>query len=294
MSAQANASSIQRRLFAPSKRRQVVIRTVAVYVVLLLGAAILMIPLFWMFSTSIKPKDQVYSYPIVWIPREFIWENYLLVFQKLPFARYLFNSAFLSLFGIIGNLIGSSLAAYGFARFRFPGRTFLFVVMLSTLMVPAWVTMIPTFIIFKELGWLNTYLPLLVPHFFAQPFYTFLLRQFFLAIPKEIDEAARIDGASTLRIFWQIYLPLSRPALITVAIFSFFFHWNELLMPLIYLQTQDKFPVALGISSFSSEQFQDFSLMMAAALIAMAPLLIIFFIAQRLFIQGVVMTGVKG
>ena len=194
----------------------------------------------------------------------------------------------------MGNLFGSSLAAYGFARFRFPGRTFLFVVMLSTLMVPAWVTMIPTFIIFKELGWLNTYLPLLVPHFFAQPFYTFLLRQFFLGIPKEIDEAARIDGASTLRVFWQIYLPLSQPALITVAIFSFFYHWNELLMPLIYLQSQEKFPVALGIASFSSDQYQDFALMMAAALIAMAPLLFIFFIAQRLFIQGVVMTGVKG
>lgn len=294
MSVQVSPASRQRSRFTPSKRRQDFIRTVAVYIVLFLGAAVLMIPLFWMFSTSIKPKDQVYSYPIVWIPREFIWENYLLVFQKLPFARYLFNSAFLSLFGIVGNLLGSSLAAYGFARFRFPGRTFLFVVMLSTLMVPAWVTMIPMFIMFKELNWLNSYLPLLVPHFFAQPFYTFLLRQFFLAIPKEIDEAARIDGASSLRIFWQIYLPLSRPALITVAIFSFFYHWNELLMPLIYLQTQDKFPVALGIASFSSEQFQDFSLMMAAALIAMAPLLIIFFIAQRLFIQGVVMTGVKG
>ncbi len=294
MSAQTGVSKTQHRLFSPSKRRQDLIRTITVYLILFAGAVILMIPLFWMFSTSIKPKDQVYSYPIVWIPREFIWENYLLVFQKLPFPRYLFNSAFLSLFGIVGNLLGSSLAAYGFARFRFPGRTFLFVVMLSTLMVPAWVTMIPMFIMFKELNWLNSYLPLLVPHFFAQPFYTFLLRQFFLAIPKEIDEAARIDGASTFRIFWQIYLPLSRPALITVAIFSFFYHWNELLMPLIYLQTQDKFPVALGIASFSSEQFQDFSLMMAAALIAMAPLLIIFFIAQRLFIQGVVMTGVKG
>jgi len=157
------------------------------------------------------------------------------VFQKVPFARYMSNSAILSFFGILGNLLGSSLAAYGFARFRFPGRTLLFIIMLSTLMVPAWVTMIPTFILFKELGWLNTYLPLLVPHFFAQPFFTFLLRQFFLAVPKELDEAAHIDGATTLGIFTRIYLPLSTPALITVAIFSFFNHWNELLMPLIYL-----------------------------------------------------------
>ena len=277
-----------------SKRRQEIIRTILVYIILIVGALILMVPLYWMASTSVKPKDQVYSFPIVWIPRQIIWQNYILVFQKVPFATYLSNSAFISAMGILGNLLGSSLAAYGFARFRFPGRTFFFIVMLSTMMVPAWVTMIPQFIIFKELGWLNTYLPLLVPHFFALPFYTFLLRQFFLGVPKEINEAAVIDGASSFRILWRIYLPLSTPALITVAIFSFFYHWNELLMPLIYLQSQDKFPVALGIASFSSEQFQDFSLMMAAALIAMAPLLIIFFIAQRLFIQGVVMTGVKG
>ena len=277
-----------------SRQRRKFIGTIATYLLLFAGGAVLMIPLFWMVSTSIKPQDQIYSFPIVWIPRQIVWENYPLVFDSVPFARYLLNSATLSVLGIVGNVVGSSLAAYGFARFRFPGRTLLFVIMLSTLMVPAWVTMIPTFIIFKELGWLNTYLPLLVPHYFAQPFYTFLLRQFFLAIPKEIDEAARIDGASTLRIFWQIYLPLSNAALITVAIFAFFYHWNELLMPLIYLQTQDLFPVALGIASFISQQNQNFALMMAAALIAMAPLLIIFFFAQRLFIQGVVMTGVKG
>lgn len=282
------------RSLTSSRRNQRLVGTTITYIILFIGAAILMIPLFWMISTSIKPQDQIYTYPIVWIPREFVWQNYPQVFESVAFARFLWNSTVLSVFGIIGNVIGSSLAAYGFARFRFPGRTVLFIVMLSTMMVPAWVTMIPTFIIFKNLGWLNTYLPLLVPHFFAQPFYTFLLRQFFLGVPKEMDEAARIDGASTMRIFWQIYLPLSNAALITVAIFAFFYHWNELLMPLIYLQSQDKFPVALGIASFVSNQTQNFALMMAAALIAMAPLLIIFFFAQRLFIQGVVMTGVKG
>lgn len=277
-----------------SKSRQKLIGNIVIYTILFVGAAVLMIPLFWMASTSVKPQDQIYTYPIVWIPREIVWENYPGVFENIAFGRFLWNSTVISFFGIIGNLLGSSLAAYGFARFRFPGRTILFIILLSTMMVPLWVTMIPTFIIFKELGWLNTYLPLLVPHFFAQPFYTFLLRQFFLGIPKEMDEAARIDGASTLRIFWQIYLPLSNAALITVAIFSFFYHWNELLMPLIYLQSQDKFPVALGIASFVSDQTQNFALMMAAALIAMAPLLILFFFAQRLFMQGVVMTGVKG
>ncbi|MEM7345504.1 MAG: carbohydrate ABC transporter permease [Chloroflexota bacterium] len=277
-----------------SKSRQKFIGNIVIYITLFVGALVLMIPLFWMMSTSVKPQDQIYTYPIVWIPREIVWENYPAVFEDIAFGRFLWNSTVISFFGIIGNLVGSSLAAYGFARFRFPGRTILFVILLSTMMVPLWVTMIPTFIIFKELGWLNTYLPLIVPHFFAQPFYTFLLRQFFLGIPREMDEAARIDGASSIRIFWQIYLPLSNAALITVAIFSFFYHWNELLMPLIYLQSQDKFPVALGIASFVSDQTQNFALMMAAALIAMAPLLILFFFAQRLFMQGVVMTGVKG
>ena len=291
---QLSQNTTTRISWTASKSRQKLISTIVIYIILFAGAAILMIPLFWMVSTSVKPQDQIYTYPIVWIPREIVWENYPAVFEDIAFGRFLLNSTILSFFGIIGNLLGSSLAAYGFARFRFPGRTILFIILLSTMMVPLWVTMIPTFIIFKELGWLNTYLPLLVPHFFAQPFYTFLLRQFFLGIPREMDEAARIDGASSLRIFWQIYVPLANAALITVAIFSFFYHWNELLMPLIYLQSQDKFPVALGIASFVSDQTQNFALMMAAALIAMAPLLVIFFFAQRLFMQGVVMTGVKG
>ncbi|MEM7283872.1 MAG: carbohydrate ABC transporter permease [Pseudomonadota bacterium] len=294
MTAQTSAQKSAWRTWTSSKRNQRIVGSILTYITLIVGALILMIPLFWMISTSVKPQNEIYTFPIVWIPSEIVWQNYPQVFESVSFARFLWNSTVISVFGIIGNVIGSAIAAYGFARFRFPGRNVLFIIMLSTMMVPAWVTMIPTFIIFKNLGWLNTYLPLIVPHFFAQPFYTFLLRQFFLGVPRELDEAARIDGASTWRIFWQIYLPLSNAALITVAIFAFFFHWNELLMPLIYLQSQDKFPVALGIASFVSDQTQNFALMMAAALIAMAPLLVVFFFAQRLFIQGVVMTGVKG
>lgn len=264
------------------------------YAVMLAGTVVLLIPFAWMLATSVKPLDEVYTYPIIWIPSRLVLENYLDVFQNVPFGRYLWNSTVLSVLGIIGNILGSSLAAFSFARLRFPGRTVFFVMMLSTMMVPVWVTMVPTFILFSRLKWLDTYLPILVPAFFAVPFFTFLLRQFFLGIPLEMEEAARIDGCSSLGVFLRIFLPLSVPALTTVAIFSFFFHWNDLLGPLIYLRTQLKFPVALGISSFQSEQYANFALMMAAATMALLPMLVVFFFAQRLFIQGVVITGVKG
>jgi multiple sugar transport system permease protein/sn-glycerol 3-phosphate transport system permease protein len=275
-------------------RRGRVLELVLSYTILLAGTAVLMIPFFWMLSTSLKPLDEVYVYPIIWIPSELVWSNYTDVFKNVPFGRYLYNSVYISVFAIIGNLLGSSLAAFSFARLRYPGKNFLFVVMLSTLMVPAWVTMIPHFILFKWLGWLDTYLPILVPAFFANPFYTFLLRQFFLGIPVEMEDAARIDGCTSLGIFWRIFLPLSKPALATVAIFSFFYYWNDLLYPLIYLQSQAKFPVPMGIATFRGEQYANFALMMAAATMALLPLIVVFFFAQRLFIQGVVITGVKG
>lgn len=267
---------------------------IATYALMLAGTVVLLIPFAWMLSTSLKPLDEVYAFPIIWIPSRLVIENYVDVFRNVPFARYLWNSTVLSVLGIIGNILGSSLAAFSFARLRFPGRTVYFIIMLSTMMVPVWVTMVPTFILFSRLDWLDTYLPILVPNFFAVPYFTFLLRQFFMSIPFEMEEAARIDGCSSLGIFVRICLPLSVPALASVAIFSFFFHWNDLLGPLIYLRSQDKFPVAMGISSFQSEQYANFALMMAAATMALLPMLVVFFFAQRLFIQGVVITGVKG
>ena len=268
--------------------------TLVTYLVMLGGTIVLLIPFAWMLTTSLKPLDEVYAFPIIWIPSRLVLENYLDVFKNVPFGRYLWNSTVLSVLGIIGNIMGSSLAAFSFARLRFPGRTVFFIIMLSTMMVPVWVTMVPTFIIFSRLGWLDTYLPILVPNFFAVPFFTFLLRQFFMAVPFEMEEAARIDGCSSFGLFWRIFLPLSIPALATVAIFSFFFHWNDLLGPLIYLRSQLKFPVAMGIASFQSEQYANFALMMAAATMALLPMLVVFFFTQRLFIQGVVITGVKG
>ncbi len=274
--------------------RQTKVEVFFVYLLLAAGAAVLMIPFLWMVSTSLKPLGEVFDYPIRWVPSRLVWSNYVDAFRKAPFGRYLLNTAYITLIGIIGNLVGSSLAAFSFARLRFRGKQVLFMLMLSTMMLPAWVTMIPTFIMFKSFGWLDTYLPLLVPGFFAQPFYTFLMRQFFMGVPRDLEDAARIDGCPTLRIYWQIMLPLARPALATVAIFSFFAHWNVLLGPLLYLQSQEKFTVSLGILFFQGEQGSNYPVMMAAACIAMLPCIILFFSAQHLFIQGVVLTGVKG
>jgi ABC-type glycerol-3-phosphate transport system permease component len=264
------------------------------YAFLLAGAIIFLIPFAWMLSTSLKPLDQIYVYPIQWIPEPFVWSNYAEVFEAAPFLRYTLNTVLITTLGIIGSLMGSSIAAYSFARLRYPGRNFLFLVMLGTLMVPTWVTLIPSYVLFQRLGWLDTYLPILVPAFFAAPFNTFLLRQFFLTIPTELEDAARIDGCGTFRAFWSIILPLAKPALGIIAIFSFFHYWNDFLGPLIYLQSQEKFPISLGVASFVSEQSSNYALMMAAATMAMLPPLILFFLAQKMFIQGVVITGIKG
>lgn len=272
------------------------IEIIVIYVLLCLGAVALMIPFFWMLSTSLKPLDEVQSWPIKWIPSRLVWENYPRVFEKTPLARFMLNSTLLAVVGIIGNLIGSTLAGFGFARMRFPGRDGLFLVMLSTLMLPQWVTIVPHFMMFKAVGWLDTYLPIMVPAFFGNAFYIFLCRQAFLGIPVELEDAARIDGASSFRIYWQLFLPLTKPTLATVAIFAFYYYWNDLIYPLVYLQSQMKFPVSLGLRMFQGANWGlvDFPLMMAASMISLTPCLVLFFLAQRLFIQGVVVTGVKG
>lgn len=273
-----------------------VIRTVFTYVLLLIGSALLMVPFFWMLSTSVKTLPEVQTWPIVWIPSKFIWANYPAVFQRTPFARYLLNSMTIATGGIIGTLIGSSLAGYGFARMRFPGRDFLFFLNLTTLMLPAWVVIVPHFMMFSYVGWLDTYLPFFVPAFFGNAYYIFFFRQWFLGIPRELEDAARIDGCSTFRIYAQIFLPLSKPVIATVGIFAFFYYWNDLIYPLVYLQSQMKFPVSLGLRMFQTANnagVVDMPTMMAASMMALLPCVLLFFFAQRLFVQGVVMTGVE-
>lgn len=264
------------------------------YVILCLGATILLLPFAFMLSTSLKTMDQIFVFPIQWIPDPVMWSNYPQVFEQILFMRYILNTVQITAFGIAGSLIGSSLAAYPFARMRFPGRNLLFMVMLATLMVPGWITLIPQFLLFRAFGWMDTYYPFIIPAFAANPFYTFLIRQFFMTIPSELDDAAKIDGAGSFRVLTQILLPLSKPVLATVTIFAFLHYWNEFLGPLVYLSTPSKFTIAVGIAYFQGEFRTDFPLLMAAAAMAMIPPLLLFFAAQRLFIEGVAMTGLKG
>jgi ABC-type glycerol-3-phosphate transport system permease component len=268
--------------------------------VLAIGLALLFcLPFFWTISSSLKSQSELYTYPPTLLPQDVRWNNYQLVFTLAPFARFIFNTIIVTAAAMVGQILSASVVAFGFTRFRFPGREVLFFIVLMTLMLPWQVTIVPTFLLFRSLGWINTFLPLIVPSFFGGgAFYIFLLRQFFMTIPRDLDEAARIDGATAFRIFWNIILPLSKPALATVAIFSFIEHWNEFIGPLIYLNSPENFTISIGLRYFQSTAFtgdepRD-AILMAASLIVAAPPLILFFLAQRFFVQGIVTTGMKG
>jgi ABC-type glycerol-3-phosphate transport system permease component len=265
------------------------------HALLLIGVTIIFVPLAWTVSTSLKPAQDVFLYPPKWIPDPIQWENYREALTIEPFHLYFLNSFVIAVSGVIGRLFSSSIVAYSFARLRWKGRDIVFMVMLSTLMLPSQVTLIPQFILYKLFGWLNTFKPLIVPMFFGGPFFIFLLRQFYMTIPAELDDAARIDGCSSFGIFWRMILPLSGPALAAVAILVFQWRWNDFFGPLIYLHDKSKFPVPVGLLYFQNEWGGMYwPLLMAASLVCMLPIVLLFFLAQRYFIQGIVFTGVKG
>jgi ABC-type glycerol-3-phosphate transport system permease component len=264
------------------------------YLVLAIGAVLLLFPLYWLVSTSLKPTEEISAYPIIWVPSRLEWGNYGNLFNVVPFWSYLRNSLFIATVCTIGTAFSSSLVGFSFARLRYPGRNLLFVIALSTLMVPGWVTLIPQFIMFKDFGWLDSFKPLIIPQLFANPAYLFLLRQFFLTLPYEIEDAAKIDGCGYFRIYWNIALPLVTPALIAVAVFTFLYNWNDFLGPLIYLQSPDRFTLPLGLAGLQSQYNTHFELIMAGATLTAVPCIVLFFICQRWFIQGIVISGVKG
>jgi len=275
----------------------------ALYLVIFVLGAIFFAPFLWTITTSLKRTQELYLFPPVLFPqRGLAYYNYLLVFERIPFALFFRNTAIITVLAALGSVVSTTLVAYGFARRRFPLREALFLVVLSTMMLPGEVTIIPKFILFKELGWIDTFWPLIVPDFLAvNAFYVFLLRQFFLTIPRDFDEAAMVDGASPVRILWSVLLPLIQPALITVAILSFLAHWSDFFGPLIYLNTKENLTLSLGLRYFASTalSFGDNveprdHLLMAASLMAAAPAIALFFIAQRYFVRGIVMTGLKG
>ena len=280
----------QPRLTQRQRRR---LGQLIVHILLLSGLVIMFIPLAWTISTSLKSPAEVFIFPPKWIPSRIIWQNYVEAVTAIPFFLYLYNTAFITALSIVGKVISVTLVAFAFARLRWWGRDFMFLVMLSTMMLPPHVTLIPQFVLFKELNWINTYLPLIVPDFFGGPWLTFLVRQFFLTLPRDLDDAARIDGCSSWAVYWRIILPQAMPAIVIVVIFVFNHTWNEFLLPLIYLHSQDKFTLALGLRLFQGEASTSWNLLMAASLLTMLPVLVLFFSAQRYFMQGIVFTGVK-
>lgn len=267
------------------------------YTVLTILAMIVLFPLFWMVSTSLKTLDEISVFPPIFIPPNPAWENYpdALTFQ--PFFMFARNTIVITGLYICGNLLSSSLVAYGFARLRFPGRRVLFTVMLSTLMMPLIIRLVPLFLIFRSFGWVNTPLPMVVPAFFGEAFFIFLMYQFYRNIPQDLLDAARIDGASELRIWWRVMLPLSKPALITVIIFSFQYSWNDFLAPLIFLTRTESWTLSLGLVAFTAgagESVAYWHWLMAAATTMVLPMVIIFLFAQRHFIGSAISSGVKG
>jgi ABC-type glycerol-3-phosphate transport system permease component len=272
---------------------------VLLYLVLIAGVCVVLVPVTWMLSTSLKELKDVFTFPPQMIPPQpWAWDNYPVALTILPFALYFRNTMIICLTCVVGAVASSALVGFGFARIEFPGRDVLFLMVLGTMMIPGQVTLIPVYMIFKTLGWIDTFLPLTVRSFFGGAFYIFLFRQFFLTIPREMDDAAEIDGCGKLGLFWRVILPLSKAPLGMVAIFSFMFHYDEFLSALIYLNSPEKRTVALGLSAFRvSEQgvgTTSWNLLMAASLVVMVPPLIVFFMAQRYFIQGIVFTGIKG
>jgi multiple sugar transport system permease protein len=264
----------------------------AIYVALTVLALLFTLPFFWLVMTSFKPPADVFSSG--WIPEEWTTGNYEDLFRDADIGRWMWNSTQIALLGVVSVVFSSSLVAYGFARLRFRGRNKLFALVIGTYMIPMAVTMVPTFLVWNKLGLVGTFYPLWAGNLFGSAFYIFMLRQFLMAIPQDLMDAARVDGAGYLRIYWNIMLPLIKPALAAVAIFEFQAKWNDFMMPLIYLNRTSQYTMSLGLGTFKTEYETQWSLIMAASVIFTLPMVILFFVAQRYFIEGVSHTGLKG
>lgn len=264
------------------------------YVVLIFFAVLFVAPFLWMVSTSLKPDSQIFSEQVQWIPHPVQVKNYPEALASFPFLLYLRNTLFICVMTTIGTVFSAALPAYGFSRLKWRGRDTLFIVLLMTIMLPAQVTMLPVFLIFRWLGWTGTFLPLIVPPFLGSAFSIFLLRQFFMTIPQEMSDAARIDGCSELGILTRVIAPMAKPALATVALFAFTGAWMDFLNPLIYLHDERQYTLAIGLQAFLGRHGSEWALLMAAATVITIPMIVLFFFAQKTFIEGIALTGVKG
>jgi len=282
-----------------------VLPTLFTYLLLTVGACLVGLPFFWLLRTSLMVEGDHFIWPpIIW-PNPIIWQNYVDIFNVpyIPMLLFFRNSVILVVFAMIGEVIATSLVSFSFGRLRWWGREVLFAVLVATLFLPSQMTIIPLFLLWKQVGWLNTLLPLIVPSWFGHAFFIFLMRQFVMTIPLELDDAARIDGCGTFRIYWNIIVPLSKPALATIAIFSFQNKWNQFFEPLIYISKRDVMPLAVGVRMFRSALVTagggtsgniSWSHLLAATVVMVIPIIVVFFLAQRVFIQGIVVSGVKG
>jgi multiple sugar transport system permease protein len=275
-----------------------VIKEVVSHMLLIPISITMVLPLYWLFTTSLKPKGLVFTYPPQWIPNPIRLQNYPEALTILPFHLFFRNTMIYCVTIVIGQVLVSTLVGYAFARLRFPGRDVIFWLVLIRMMLPGTVTMVPAYVMFAKMGWVNTFLPLVVPGWlpglYSSSFYIFLCRQFFMGIPLELDDAARIDGAGHIRIWWQIMLPLSKPVVTTVAIFSFIIHWNDFMGPLLYLHDLELQTLALGLQSFRGAYSTEWHWLMATSSVMVVPLIILFFSAQRYFLRGIAMTGITG
>ncbi|MDB4867981.1 MAG: carbohydrate transporter permease [Cohnella sp.] len=257
-------------------------------------ALICLIPFLWMLSTSLKTKQNMWLFPPQFWPVHPRWQNYIDAFSFAPFARYITNTLTLEFFIILGQVVSCTLIAYGFSRFKFRGREVLFFVMLATMLIPEQVTMIPLFLLFSKMNWVDTYLPLIVPAYFGNAFYVFLMRQYLMTIPKDLDEAAKIDGANELQILWRVLVPILRPSLTIIIVYTFTGVYNDFMGPLIYLNTPEKFTLAVGLANFVSSRGTEWNLLMSASTVVLVPLLLIYYVAQRNLIGGIASLGIKG
>lgn len=266
-----------------------------IYFILIVLSVVMLLPFVWLVRSSFMSNTQIFTFPPEWVPNPFLWENYPKALTVVPFLKYLINTLIIEFWNVAGTLITCSLAAFSFSRLKWKGRNLVFGIILTALMLPYAVTLIPTFILWQKLGAINTIIPLTVPSWLGtHVFAIFLLRQFFMTIPKELDEAAYIDGANPFQVLWRVIIPLSKPAFIVVFIFTFIAVWNDFLGPLIYLQDREKFTLAVGLAQFSGLYNAQWGYLMAASTAMITPIIIMFFIAQRYFLEGIALTGVKG
>ena len=266
-----------------------------IYHLFMIALSVIMVaPLIWMLSTALKDASQVYAFPPVWLPHPLLWSNFRKAAEAAPFVAFFLNSAQVAILVTAGTVAFSALAAYAFARLRFPGKGIVFGILLATLMIPYTVRVIPLYAMFKGFGWINTHTPLIIPPILSDIFGVFLLRQFFMTLPFELDEAARMDGCSSFGIFWRIILPLAKPALATLALFTFRTSWNQFLPPLIFINSPIKQLITVGLTIFQGEFQTQWNLMMAGAVVAVLPVLVLFAAAQKYFIRGIALSGIKG